>query len=76
MAELRRWMRNREGQMSQRCDLHVTTLFQSFWVGGWQLFTVQVLNMEMCSSNMYFKIKALGSKVSGTVYRLNSKPSG
>lgn len=50
MAELRRWMRNREGQMSQRCDLHVTTLFQSFWVGGWQLFTVQVLNMEMCIS--------------------------
>lgn len=60
-------MRNREGQMSQRCDLHVTTPFQSFWVGGWQPFTVRVLNMEMRSSNMYFKIKALGRKASGTV---------
>lgn len=64
----RHWMKNREGQMSQRCDLPVATPFQSSWVGGWQLFTEWVPNMEMHSSNMYFKIKAQGSEAPGTAW--------
>lgn len=52
---------NREGWMSQLCDLGIVTTpflcsvkFMS--VKGWQLFTVQIFDMNTSSSEIYSKI--------------------